>query len=703
MDLKMVPTICPYCGCGCGLNLVVKGGKVVGVEPWKRHPVNEGKLCPKGNFAHEFIHRDDRLTTPLIKKNGKFEPATWEEALSLIASKFKEIKAQYGPDAMACFSSARVTNEENYIMQKFARVALESANIDHCARLCHGTTVAGLAKSLGSGAMTNSIKDISEAKTIFIIGSNTFEDHPLIGRRVVKARQNGAILINIDPRFTMTARQADIYAPFYSGTDVALINAMMNVIITEGLEDKEFIKNRTKDYEKMKEEVMKCTPEWAAPITGVPADTIRKVARIYATNKPSAIIYSMGVTQHACGTDNVLSMSNIAMLTGNIGKRGSGVNPLRGQNNVQGACDMGALPNVVSGYQAVINPELRAKVCAVWGVKDIPGKVGLTIVEVMNAIDEGKIKSLYIMGENPMVSDPDVNHVRHALEKVDFLVVQDIFMTETAQKASVVLPAASFAEKDGTFTNTERRVQLLRPAVKPPGQAKPDWEIIGLIAGKMGVKGFDYKSQEDIFEEVRKTTPQYAGMTYERLRKPEALHWPCPAVDHPGTPILHMAKFSHPDGMGIFFPVSFKPPAEVPDAEYPLILTTGRMIFHYHTGSMTRRSPTLDAEVKTGFVEVNPEDAKALGIKDGDRVKVKSRRGEIEIAAKVTKNIMKGVIFIPFHFAECSANMLTNPALDPFAKMPEFKACAAKIIPIPKEEKKPVAPPIKVAPKIGGH
>ncbi len=500
----------------------------------------------------------------------------------------------------------------------------------------------------------------------------------------------------------MTAKQADIYAPFYSGTDVALINAMMNVIITEGLEDKEFIKTRTKDFDKLKEEVMKCTPEWAAPITGVPAETIRKIARIYATNKPSSLIYSMGVTQHACGTDNVLSMSNIAMLTGNIGKRGSGVNPLRGQNNVQGACDMGALPNVVSGYQAVINPELRAKVCAVWGVKDIPGKVGLTIVEVMNAIDAGKIKSLYIMGENPMVSDPDVNHVKHALEHVEFLVVQDIFMTETAQLASVVLPAASFAEKDGTFTNTERRVQLLKPAVKSPGQAKPDWEIISLIAQKMGVAGFGYKSQEDIFEEVRKTTPQYAGMTYARLAKPEALCWPCPAVDHPGTPILHMAKFSHPDGLGIFFGVTFKPPAEVPDAEYPLILTTGRMLFHYHTGSMTRRSATLDSEVKTGFVEINPEDAKALGVKDGEKVKVKSRRGEIEIAAKVTKNIMKGVIFVPFHFAECSANMLTNPALDPFAKMPEFKACAAKVIVIPKEDKKPVAP-VKVAPTIGGH
>lgn len=703
MSINLVSTICPYCGCGCGLNLVEKDGKVVGVEPWKRHPVNEGKLCPKGNFSYEFIHRDDRLTTPLIRKNGKLVPASWDEALNLIASKFKEIKSKFGPEAMACFASARVTNEENYLMQKFARVALETPNIDHCARLCHGTTVAGLAKSLGSGAMTNSIRDIEEAKTIFIIGSNTFEDHPLIARRVIRAKEAGATLIVADPRFNMTAKHADLYVQFRSGTDVALVNAMMYVILSEGLEDKEFIKNRTKGFDSLREEVMKCPPEWAEPITGVPADTIRKMARLYAKNKPSAIIYSMGITQHSTGTDNVLSMSNLAMLTGNIGKRGSGVNPLRGQNNVQGACDMGALPNVVSGYQAVTNPELRAKVCGVWGVKDIPAKVGLTIVEAMNAADEGKLKSLYIMGENPMVSDPDVNHVKHALEKLDFLVVQDIFLTETAELAHVVLPAASFAEKDGTFTNTERRVQLLRPAVRPPGQAKPDWEIICSVARKMGVKGFDFKSQEEVFEEIRKCTPQYAGMTYARLSRPEALHWPCPDTSHPGTPILHTVKFSHPDGLGIFFGVPFKLAAELPDAEYPLILTTGRMLFHYHTGSMTRRSKTLDNEVKTGFVEINTEDAKALGIKNGDKVKVKSRRGEIEIVAKVTPDIMKGIIFIPFHFAECSANKLTNPALDPFAKMPELKVCSAKVEVIPVEKKALAGEPVKVAPKAGGH
>lgn len=703
MSINLIPTICPYCGCGCGLNLAVKDGKVSGVEPMKRHPVNEGKLCPKGNFTHEFIHRDDRLTVPLIKKEGKLTPATWDEAIELIASKFKEIKSNYGPDAMACFASARVSNEENYLMQKFARIALETANIDHCARLCHGTTVAGLAKSLGSGAMTNSIKDIEEAKTIFIIGSNTFEDHPLIARRVVRARENGAKLIVADPRFNMTAKHADLYVQFRSGTDVALLNAMMHVILTEGLEDKEFIASRTKGFDALKEEVIKCPPEWAEPITGVPAAQIREMARLYASNKPSSIIYSMGVTQHSTGTDNVLSVSNLAMLTGNIGKRGSGVNPLRGQNNVQGACDMGALPNVVPGYQAVINPELRAKVCNAWGVKEIPDKVGLTIVEVMNAIDEGKIKTLFIMGENPMISDPDVNHVEHALEKVDFLVVQDIFLTETAALADVVLPASSFAEKDGTFTNTERRVQLIRKAVEAPGEAKADWEIFGMIARKMGVKGFDFNSAEEIFEEVRKVTPQYAGMTYARLEKPEALHWPCPDTSHPGTPILHTVKFSHPDGLGIFFGVPYKPAAELPDGEFPLILTTGRVLFHYHTGSMTRRSETLDNEVKTGFVEIHTDDAAKLGVKNGSMVRVKSRRGEIEIAAKVTPDIMKGIVFIPFHFAECCANKLTNPALDPFAKMPELKVCAVSVEPIVAEKKAPTAEPVKVAPTPGGH
>jgi formate dehydrogenase major subunit len=705
MDLKLVATICPYCGCGCGLNYVVKDGKIIGVEPWKRHPLNEGKLCPKGNFSHEFVHRDDRLTTPLIKKDGKFVPASWDEAISLIASKFTEMKGKYGPEAMACFASARSTNEENFVMQKFARVAIGTPNIDHCARLCHGTSVAGLAKTLGSGAMTNTITDIKDSKLVFIIGSNTFEDHPLVGRSVIRAKENGAKIIVCDPRFNMTAKQADIYVPFRSGTDVALLNAMMYVILSEGLENKEFIKNRTKGFDALKEEVMKCPPEWAEPITGVPAETIRKIARMYATSGASSILFAMGITQHATGTDNVVSVSNLALICGMIGRPGVGINPLRGQNNVQGACDMGCLPNVVSGYQAVINDDLRKKYAGLWNVADLPNKVGLTIVETMNAADAGKVKCLYIMGENPMVSDPNVNHVKHSLEKLEFLVVQDIFMTETAELASVVLPAAAGPEKQGTYTSTERRVQLLRPAVKAPGQAKADWEIICAIAKKMGVKGFDFNSSKEIFQEVAKVTPQYAGMTYERLEKPEALHWPCPAADHAGTPILHVPKFSHPDGLGILFGVPFKPPAEVPDEEYPLVLTTGRVLYHYHTGSMSRRSHTLDAEVPTGFLEINPEDAAKLGVKDGAKVKVKTRRGEIELPAKVTKNIIKNHVFVPFHFWECSANKLTIDALDPFAKMPELKVCSCKVEVVPVEKKPAAAPaaPIKAAVKTRGY
>lgn len=679
MNVKLVPTICPYCGCGCGLNLVEKNGKVVGVEPWKRHPVNEGKLCPKGNYAHEFIHSPDRLTTPLIRKNGKLTPSTWEEAIALIAASFARIISGAGPDSMACLSSAKATNEENYLMQKFARAVLKTANVDHCARLCHGPTVSGLARSFGSGAMTNTIKDIEDSRCIFIIGSNTFEAHPLVARRVLKAKDAGASIIVADPRYNPTARHSDVYAQLRSGSDVALLNAMMYVILAEGLEDREFIRDRTKGFDALKAAVAQCTPEWAEPITGVPAETIRKMARLYASARPAAILYSMGITQHTTGTDNVLSISNLAMLTGNIGKPGSGVNPLRGQNNVQGACDMGALPGMLPGYKPTTDDGWRKKVSFIWGVDDIPSEPGLTLVEITDAIAGGRIKSLYIMGENPVISDPDANHVKRSLGSLDFLVVQDIFLTETAELADVVLPAASFAEKDGTFTNTERRVQLIRRAISPPGQAKPDWEIICMLAKKMGAHGFDFTSPEEIFEEIRKVTPQYAGIGYSRLRCPDGLHWPCPDEMNPGTQILHSSKFSSPDGLGTFSAVTSKPAAETPDDKYPLILTTGRLLYHFHTGSMSRRSPSLDRELSTGFAEINSDDAEELGIQDGCTVRVSSRRGHIELAAKVTPDIKKGIIFIPFHFAECCANKLTNASLDPASKMPELKICAVRL------------------------
>ena len=680
MDFKYVPTTCPYCGTGCGFNLVVKDKKVVGVAPWQRNPVNEGKLCPKGNYAWEFVNSPDRLTKPLIKKDGKFVEASWDEALNLIAQKFKSYKGE----EMACLASARVSNEENYLMQKFARAVMKTPNIDHCARLCHASTVVGLAGAFGSGAMTQSIEDIAQSKCLLVIGTNTFEQHPLIGRRIMQAKANGAKIIYADPRLTPTGRIADLHLQFYSGTDVALLNCFMQLILKNGWENKEFIAKRTKDFEKVKEVVMKeaYSPENVSKITGVPAKDIITAAEWFGTSGQSAILYSMGITQHTTGVDNVKSTANLQMLTGNLGRPGTGICALRGQNNVQGACDMGALANVYSGYQSVLVPEMKKKMEDAWGCQIAEGKVGLTVTTLINTLadEPGKVKALYIMGENPMLSDPDLHHVEKGLKNAEFIVVQDIFLTETAQLADVVLPATCFAEKDGTQTSTERRVQKWRKAQDPPGEARVDWQIICDIAKAMGYeKQFTYKSAEEIFTEITKVTPSYGGMDYARLEKPEALHWPCPTKEHPGTPILHKEKFSHPDGLGIFTAIEWKPPAEVQDAEYPYLLTTGRCIWQWHTGSMTRRSKDLEREEPTGWVEINPEDAKVLGIRDKEMVRAITRRGEITIGARVTKTIKKGVVFIPFHYIECAANLLTHNALDPVAKIPEFKACACKI------------------------
>ena len=678
MEIKYVPTICPYCGVGCGMNLVVKDDQVVGVEPWKRHPVNEGKLCPKGNFCYEIIHRDDRLTTPLIKENGQFREATWDEAYDLIVSKFGE----FDPNEIGFFCCARSPNENIYVNQKFARVVIGTHNVDHCARLCHGPTVAGLAASFGSGAMTNSYESFEHADLIFCIGSNSLEAHPLVGRRLLRAKYgNGAYLIVADPRYTPTAKHADQYVPFKTGTDVALMNAMMNVIISEGLEDKEFIEKRTKNYEELKEMVAKYTPEMAEEITEVPADTIRDMARKYAKADKAAIVYTLGITEHSHGVDNVQQTANLAMLTGNIGRLGTGVNPLRGQNNVQGACDMGALPTDYPGYRKVMDEEVTEDISCTWGCSDLGCEPGLKIPEMIEAAYKGDLKMLYITGEDPVISDPDVNHVIKALENLDFFVVQDIFMTDTAEYADVVLPAACWAEQEGTFTNGERRVQLIRKAVDAPGDSKVDWEIFCDLAKRMGAdpEQFTYESAQDIFEEVRTVTPQYAGMNRERLEKPEALHWPCPSEDHPGTSMMHVEQFSHPDGLGIFAALEEKGPMETPDDEYPLILTTTRILFHYHA-AMTRRAETLDREVPTGYMEINTEDAAELGIINDEIVKVKSRRGEIEIPARVTTDIMKGIVNIPMHFRECSANVLTNAAaIDPRSGMPEYKACAVAV------------------------
>jgi len=680
MDIKYVSTTCPYCGTGCGFNLVVRNGKVFDVAHWQRAPVNGGKLCPKGRYAHEFINSPDRLTKPLIKKDGRFVEATWDEAYDLIAERF----GSYKPDEMACLSSARTSNEENYLMQKFARVALKTPHVDHCARLCHSSTVAGLAAVFGSGAMTNSIRDLVESKCIFILGSNTFEQHPLIARSVVRARTNGAKVIVADPRYTPTARQADLYMPFVSGTDVAILNGLMQEIIRNGWEDKEFIAKRTKDYEKLKEVVMKdvYSLENVMKVSGIPVESLRTAAEWIAAADVAALIYSMGITQHTTGVDNVKSTANLMMLTGNLGRPGGGVNPLRGQNNVQGACDMGALPNVYSGYQKVTDEATRTKMREMWGVDDIAeGKAGYTVTEMVNVLADtpGTLKCMYIMGENPMLSDPDIRHVEDALRNLEFLVVQDIFLTETGRLADVILPAACYAEKDGTQTNTERRVQRWRKAQDPPGDAKPDWQILCDLGKRMGYeREFAFENPEAIFAEVTAVTPSYHGMSYARL-DPDGLHWPCPTAEHPGTAILHREKFATPDGLGVFSAIEWKPPAEVPDAEYPYVLTTGRVIWQWHTGTMTRRSWSLEKEAPIGWIEINPEDAKTLGIRDNEVVRASTRRGSIDIPARVTPEIIRGVMFIPFHYKEHPANMLTHNALDPIAKIPEFKACAVRV------------------------
>ncbi|MCK8519417.1 formate dehydrogenase subunit alpha [Methanoculleus sp. 7T] len=686
MDIRYVSTTCPYCGTGCGFNLVVRDGKVFDVAHWQRAPVNGGKLCPKGRYAHEFINSPDRLTKPLIRKNGEFVEATWDEAYDHIAEKLRS----YKPGELACLSSARTSNEENYLMQKFARVVLKTPHIDHCARLCHASTVAGLAAVFGSGAMTNSIKDIAESKCIFVLGSNTFEQHPLIGRSIIRAKQGGAKVIVADPRYTPTARQADLYMPFVSGSDVAILNGLMQEIIKNGWENKEFIEKRTKDYEKLKEVVMKETYslENVSKLSGIPAESLKTAAEWIGNAEVATLIYSMGITQHTVGVDNVKSTANLMMLTGNLGKPGGGVNPLRGQNNVQGACDMGALPNVYSGYQKVTDEAARKKMMEMWGVDEIAeGKAGYTVTEMMNVLTDnpGEIKAMYIMGENPMLSDPDIQHVEEALKNLEFLVVQDIFLTETGEFADVVLPAACYAEKDGTQTNTERRVQRWKKAQDPPGEAKPDWRILCELAARMGyAEQFAFKGPEEIFEEVAAVTPSYHGISYARL-DPDGLHWPCPTAEHPGTPILHREKFAMPDGLGVFSAIEWKPPAEVPDAEYPFVLTTGRVLWQWHTGTMTRRSWSLEKEAPIGWIEINAEDAKELGVRDNEVVRASTRRGSIDIPARVTPEIMKGVMFIPFHYKEHPANKLTHNALDPIAKIPEFKACAVKVEKIAEE------------------
>lgn len=675
-DFEKTVTTCPYCGVGCQLELKIKAGEVVEVGSVFREgtPNPFGESCVKGRFGYDFINHPDRLKKPLIKKNGKFVEAEWEEALALAAENLIEIKDEFGGQSLAGLSSAKCTNEENYLMQKLMRAVIGTNSVDHCARLCHASTVAGLVKAFGSGAMTNSISEIEGSDVILVIGSNPTENHPVIGSKMKKAHKNGMKLIIADPRQIELSSLAEVAVQQQPGTDVALLNGLMNAIIEEGLADQEFIKERTENYELMAAVVADYTPEKVEEITGVDAAKIKEAARLFAEADKAAIYFAMGITQHRTGTDNVLSVANLALLTGNVGRESTGVNPLRGQNNVQGACDLGALSNVYPGYQSVEDPAIKEKFARAWETEKLSDEIGLTVVEIFK--EAGKtIRGLYIIGENPVISDPDQRHIEEALENLDFLIVQDIFLTETAQYADVVLPAACFAEKEGTFTNTERRVQKLNQAIDPPGEARADWKIISEISTRMGYQ-MDYNSPAEIMAEIAELTPIYGGIYADRLGE-KGLQWPCTNREDSGTKFLHQGEFTR--GKGKFHPVTYIPPAEEVDDEYDYIMMTGRMLYHFHTGTMTRNSEPIDKHEPDAYLEINKKDAKKLRLKAGDRVRVISRRGEVETNVRIGDRVQGGQIFMPFHYAESPANRLTNPVLDKDAKIPELKVTAVKI------------------------
>lgn len=673
-EMAPVQTTCSYCGVGCQLDLWVHDGRIVNVTGSDAVP-NFGSTCVKGRFGHTYVQAPDRLTRPLIKRDGAFVEATWDEALDEVAERLSAIKEEHGPDAIGGLSSATCTNEENYLFQKFARAAVGTNNVDHCARLCHASTVAGLAAAFGSGAMTNSIAELEHADCVLVTGSNTTETHPVIANLIKRAvRYHGARLIVVDPRRIDLVRYADLWLRQRNGTDVAWINGMMHVILFEGLQDEGFIAERTEGLDGLRGVLEGFSVEDAAQISGIPAEDLATAARIYAGAETTAIVYAMGITQHTHGTDNVLSLANLAMLTGNVGRPSTGVNPLRGQNNVQGACDLGALPNVCPGYQPVTDPDVRAKFEKAWGVSP-PPEAGLTVVEMMHAAAEARLKALIVMGENPMISDPNLNRVEEALEALDFLVVQDVFLTETARLADVVLPAASFAETEGTFTNTERRVLLVRKAIDPPGEARPDWEILCDLSTRMGYP-MRYPDAAAIMDEIASVSPIYGGIHHGRL-EPDGLQWPCPDNEHPGTVFLHEGTFRR--GLGRFHAVEYTPSAELPDDAYPFVLSTGRILQHFHTGSMSRRVGALNAYVNEPYAEIHRADLEGLGVSAGDKIRVVTRRGEIVTNARATERVARGSVFIPFHFVEAAANRLTNDALDPKAKIPELKVAACRL------------------------
>jgi len=689
---KVVDSVCPYCGVGCLLSFNVKNNHIQYVEGLDG-PANKSRLCVKGRYGFDYIHHPDRLTKPLIRREGAektaalidplemhkyFREASWEEALDFAAAGLNNIKDQQGPQALAGLGCAKGSNEEAYLVQKLVRTGFGNNNIDHCTRLCHASSVAALLETIGSGAVSNQVSDGAFADVIIVIGSRPNDNHPVAATFIKNATERGSKLIVIEPYGSDMTLHASHFMQIRPGTDVLLLNAMMHVIIEENLQNNKFIDEHTEGFDAIVKTVKDYSPEKVAAICGIAAEVIAEVARLYATSDTAIIFWGMGISQHIHGTDNARCLIALALMTGQIGRPSTGLHPLRGQNNVQGTSDVGLIPMVYPDYQPVSDPGIRKKFETLWNTKLDPNP-GKTVVEMIHAIYDKEINGLYIMGENPAMSDPNLNHAREALSRLDHLIVQDIFFTETAGYADIILPASAFPEKDGTFTNTDRRVQLGRQAIDPPGDAKQDLWIIQEIANRMGLD-WDYPHPKDVFEEIRLALPSMAGITWERLEKENSVTYPLLKEGDPGEPIIFKdGIFPTESGRGRFVAAEYTKPAELPDEEYPVVFITGRQLEHWHTGTMTRHSRVLDAIEPGPCIIINPEDLKTYGLKSGDMLVVTSRRGIIAATARADAGMQKGVVLMPFAFNEAAANLITNEALDPVAKIPEFKYCAVKL------------------------
>ncbi len=690
--LDSVDSVCPYCGVGCQITYRTHDNQIVAVEG-RDGPANEKRLCVKGRFGFDYVKHPHRLTEPLIRRSDapkavatvidpgnpytQFRTATWEEALDFAAGGLREIRDRHGGQALAGFGSAKGSNEEAYLVQKLVRTGFGTNNVDHCTRLCHASSVAALLEGIGSGAVTAPFMACNDAEVIIVIGANPIENHPVAATYFKQAVRRGAKLIVMDPRGTALQRHATHMLTFRPGTDVALLNALLNVIIREELYDTAYIERFTEGFESLKKRIAPFTPEAMAPLCGVDAETLTEVARTYANSAASIIFWGMGISQHVHGTDNSRCLIALAMITGQVGRPGTGLHPLRGQNNVQGASDAGLIPMVYPDYQAVGDPNVRAKFEDAWGTSLDPN-AGLTVVEIMDAAHAGKIKGMYVMGENPAMSDPDLGHARAALAGLEHLVVQDLFLTETAMYADVVLPASAWPEKDGTVTNTNRQVQMGRHALALPGEARQDWWIIQEIANRMGLN-WQYTHPRDVYREMACVMPSLDNISWERLEAESSVTYPCDAPDQPGQAIVFGDGFPTANRRARLVPAEVLPPDEQPDQEYPMILTTGRLLEHWHTGAMTRRAAVLDALEPEAVASMSPSELEKHGIAAGDPIRIVTRRGAIELKSRCDMAIPEGMIFVPFCYAEAAANMLTNPALDPFGKIPEFKFCASRI------------------------